>query len=255
MVLRCTDVSTNPANAASISQAFDREASGYSQAWESQPLIRVFRARVIAAVVRSTPLPARVLDLGCGIGTDARLLGALGYDVFGVDVSPKMVERAVAAGVHAQVLRVQDVRRVVAEPYDVVLSNFGALNCVPLLDAAAAVRLSVRSGGVFVCVTISKHCPAEWMALAAQGRWPFRRGAVVPVKAMPVPMHYATPARWAAALGTEFACEGVEALGLLAAPPDLGGQLGLGSQIEPYLARLPGLRLLGDHTLTTFRRS
>ncbi len=38
--------------------------------------------------------PARVADLGCGTGTLSGLLGEAGYEVDGVDFSPRMVELA-----------------------------------------------------------------------------------------------------------------------------------------------------------------
>lgn len=40
------------------------------------------------------PPPARILDLGCGTGTLSVLLAELGYDVRGVDIAPRMIERA-----------------------------------------------------------------------------------------------------------------------------------------------------------------
>ena len=50
--------------------------------------------------------PARVADLGCGTGSVSILLAEHGYDVTGVDLSPRMVERArdksQAAGLHVQ---------------------------------------------------------------------------------------------------------------------------------------------------------
>jgi SAM-dependent methyltransferase len=42
---------------------------------------------------------ARVLDIGCGTGAFSVCLQQIGYDVTGVDVSPKMVKQAVKAGV------------------------------------------------------------------------------------------------------------------------------------------------------------
>ncbi|MFH1779946.1 MAG: class I SAM-dependent methyltransferase [Candidatus Micrarchaeota archaeon] len=39
------------------------------------------------------PLPARVLDAGCGNGFSARVMQKIGYDVVGVDASPEMLSR------------------------------------------------------------------------------------------------------------------------------------------------------------------
>jgi len=40
------------------------------------------------------PAPARIADLGCGTGTLSLLLAEMGYQVDGVDFSPRMLERA-----------------------------------------------------------------------------------------------------------------------------------------------------------------
>ena len=253
MVLRCIPVSTNPETTEPISHAFDREAVGYSARWDSRPAVRVFRARVLAAVVRAVQPPARVLDLGCGVGTDARLLTALGYDVRGIDVSAEMVARARERGVNADVGSVQELGE--HGSFEVVLSNFGVLNCVPTDGAARAVRRVLAPGGAFVCVTISRHCPAEQLALVGRGRWPFRRGRTTAVRGVPVRLVYPSPQDWLRALGSGFHRERVEGLGVFVAPPDLGGRPGVGTAIEARLATCPGLRTLGDHTLIVFRRT
>ncbi|MFI5287186.1 MAG: class I SAM-dependent methyltransferase [Candidatus Dormibacteria bacterium] len=41
--------------------------------------------------------PARVLDLGCGLGTEAAFLADRGFDVCGIDLSEVAVDRAAAA--------------------------------------------------------------------------------------------------------------------------------------------------------------
>jgi SAM-dependent methyltransferase len=43
---------------------------------------------------RLRPPPARLADLGCGTGSISVLLAENGYQVSGVDISPRMVERA-----------------------------------------------------------------------------------------------------------------------------------------------------------------
>lgn len=39
----------------------------------------------------------RALDIGCGLGTNARYLASLGYDVLGIDIAQGAIERAVAS--------------------------------------------------------------------------------------------------------------------------------------------------------------
>jgi SAM-dependent methyltransferase len=51
---------------------------------------------LVAAVERFEIAPGRALDIGCGTGTHAVWLASRGFDVLGVDVSPRAVERAEA---------------------------------------------------------------------------------------------------------------------------------------------------------------
>lgn len=51
---------------------------------------------LVAAVERLGIVPGRALDIGCGTGTHAVWLASRGFDVLGVDVAPRAVERAEA---------------------------------------------------------------------------------------------------------------------------------------------------------------
>jgi SAM-dependent methyltransferase len=52
-------------------------------------------ATVVALAVRHAP-PGAALDVGCGSGRVSRALARRGFDVFGTDLSPVMVEQAIA---------------------------------------------------------------------------------------------------------------------------------------------------------------
>jgi SAM-dependent methyltransferase len=71
--------------------------------------------------------PARVLDVGCGTGSVSVLLAELGHAVQGVDLSPRMLERAVAKarrhGVTASFHAGDGGAPPVDGPFDVVLSR------------------------------------------------------------------------------------------------------------------------------------
>jgi SAM-dependent methyltransferase len=112
------------------------------------------------------PGPHRVLDVSCGIGTQALGLAALGHTVTGSDLSPRAIERArreAAARGLAIDFSVADMRscdRHHRGAFDVVLS---ADNSVPhlladdeILDAFRGFYRSTRPGGV-VLITVRDY--------------------------------------------------------------------------------------------------
>ncbi|MCD5323696.1 MULTISPECIES: class I SAM-dependent methyltransferase [Pontibacillus] len=52
------------------------------------------RSGIIPFVKRYVPVGSQMADIGCGDGYGAFLLSEAGYDVTGVDISPKMIEHA-----------------------------------------------------------------------------------------------------------------------------------------------------------------
>jgi len=75
-------------------------ASNYTRKQSFSDRLNLFQA----AVQRSVPAPAKVLDFGCGHGAIAASVARLGYDVLGTDGSVGMVHKsnaaASAAGLH-----------------------------------------------------------------------------------------------------------------------------------------------------------
>ena len=118
-----------PANA----QEFDRAYRAPLTMWGDW--------RIPAEVKAMAAAPARVLELGCGIGRNARYLTAQGMVVTGVDFSPVAIERARArvAGDRRQpefvVDDVQELSRVTG-PFDRSL-DIGCFHC---LSASGQVR-------------------------------------------------------------------------------------------------------------------
>lgn len=99
--------------------AFDRPADHGLH----DPAVRAAWRDLLLGVL--PPPPARVADLGCGTGTLSVLLAGCGYEVDGLDFSPRMVELASRKGSGLPGLRF--VRADAADPplppatYDVVL--------------------------------------------------------------------------------------------------------------------------------------
>lgn len=237
--------------------AFDHAAPGYEAGWDARPTVRFLRGRVASRCAERWLPGAKVLDLGCGTGADARVLGGLGYAVTAVDGSPGMVAVARGNGVDARVVPLSRVSELQAlGPFDGLLSDFGALNCAPDLAALNLASL-LRPGGVAVIVTISPSCPAEALALCARGRpraaWRRRRSGPVPVGEGEATVRYWSVPELVAGLAPLRLVD-VEALGALFPPPDLGEAPAALLTLDAALARLPGVRRWGDHTLTVWER-
>ncbi|GAA2409256.1 class I SAM-dependent methyltransferase [Streptomyces coeruleofuscus] len=90
---------TEPSHVTAVRESYDAVAADYArlvkEPAELDPVSRAMLA-AFAELVRP-PHPGPVADLGCGPGKVTAHLAALGVPVFGVDVSPEMVELARAA--------------------------------------------------------------------------------------------------------------------------------------------------------------
>lgn len=87
-----------------IARYWDSQAANFDDGPDHglrDPSIRSAWASLLAGVL--PPVPAQVADLGCGTGSVSVLLAERGYQVSGLDLSPKMIqqaeEKARAAGV------------------------------------------------------------------------------------------------------------------------------------------------------------
>jgi arsenite methyltransferase len=114
----------------------------------------------------------RVLDLGCGAGTDslvaAQMVGEQGY-VTGIDMTPQMLAKARAAAAEMGTGNVEFVESEAeelpfpAESFDVVISN-GVIDLIPDKDAVFAElhRVLVPGGRMQIAdVTIQNPVSAE----------------------------------------------------------------------------------------------
>jgi cyclopropane fatty-acyl-phospholipid synthase-like methyltransferase len=121
--------------------------------------------------------PGRVLDLGCGTGTNAVYLAEHGWEVVGVDFVAQAIEtakvRAASAGVPVNFV-VGDVAKLgeagVQGPFD-LLVDVGCYHAIPdyLRDAyAAGVAAVARKGGDLYLAGITDP-PASWRLLHAGG--------------------------------------------------------------------------------------
>ena len=259
-------------------RAFDSVAAGYHRSNLENPVLRGMRQRTIAAVLRHAPRPSHLLDLGCGPGTDAESLAALGYTITAIDASPRMVDEArrrlresgVADRVSVHQLGLDALDALPPASTDTAYSNFGPLNCVEDLDATAgAIARRLRAGGIVVASVIGRICPWEIGVYAMRGdlarvRIRFARGAVgVPLNGHVVRTQYYMPGTFQRSFERAgFRRVSLRALGLFAPPPYLQAFAERHSTLVHALERAddamgawPVLRNAGDHFLIVLRKA
>jgi ubiquinone/menaquinone biosynthesis C-methylase UbiE len=258
-------------------EAFDSVAPDYDGPRGNNVLIQAMRREMWRWLDATFPVPAELLDLGCGTGLDAVRLAARGHHVTATDWSTAMIARTrdraqqecssdcvttAAIGAH-ELQRIPGSAR-----FDGAYSNLGALNCVPNLSQTAAecARL-LRPGGALVLTIIGRICPWELAHYALRSNWPrlavrFKRDMVaVRLNKRVVWTRYYTPRELYRCFAREFTLTHHRGLCLFAPPPYLTAVRERYPRLHELLWSLdrscagwPGLRSMGDHFLMVLRR-
>ncbi|MBN2622175.1 MAG: class I SAM-dependent methyltransferase [Acidimicrobiales bacterium] len=136
---------------------YDRESAAWARR-QDEPELRELVERTADELANVVAPPGPVADLGCGPGAHALALARRGYDVVGVDGSPRMVEVARARATRDEVDAAFEVHDVSA-PLPFADASLGgvlaALVLQHLADPAAfiaEIRRCLRSGGFLLII-------------------------------------------------------------------------------------------------------
>jgi hypothetical protein len=185
-----------------------------------------------------------------------------GMRVCAIDASPMMVRIACSRGVHATRLPIEELGRL-RGCFDGVISDFGALNCLPTLDVIRpALARMVRSGGYLAICTMGCFCLWEtvWYLLRARPRKAFRRwderGAS---SSLGVRVYYPSIRQLRHAFLPEFSLVHWCGVGISIPPSYVTGLsdrvLTRLASFESLIAHGPPWRALADHRLLIFTRN
>lgn len=173
-------------SASTVASAYDVIAPDYDDHLRADTLMRRQLWELYARLFRPG---MRVLDVGCGTGTDAIFLARHGVRVEAVDISPGMLtqfERKVrAAGlshmVTARLLAASELAALPPASFDGVIAAYAVLNTVPdlALFSADAARL-LRPHGRLVTHMLNPQSTWDLLAGGLRRRGPWTGAGVEP---------------------------------------------------------------------------
>ena len=191
---------------------FDPIAAGYDEQFTHSAVGRLQRAVVHDYLKTKIQPGATVLELNCGTGEDALWLAKQGCSVLATDLSAEMVAltaaKAKQAGLsHLIQSQLLDLRSIpINSKFDLVLSNFGGLNCLSPEELRAfgkKVPLRLRPGGHFIAVLMGRFClwETKYFLLKGRPKQAFRRWNGGPVQVRldaqtEIPTWYYAPAEF-----------------------------------------------------------
>jgi SAM-dependent methyltransferase len=255
-----------------VLSGFDPLAADYDRTFTQTVIGRLLREAVWSRCAAHFPPGSHVLEMNCGTGEDALWLAQQDIHVLATDISATMVQVAADKLAAAPVAARAQVRQLAWEQlstlpeggFDGALSNFGGLNCVGDLPAAArALADRLRPGAMALLCIMGPAVPWEWLWFLGRGdpRRAFRRLRRAGTQWRGIQVRYPSIGATRRAFAPGFRVHRVAALGALLPPPyteslfaRFGGLLkGLGS-LERRLETLWPLPQLADHYLIELRR-
>jgi SAM-dependent methyltransferase len=256
----------------STANAFDAMAASYDAAFTHTRIGSHMRAAVWARCRAKFAPGSRILEMNCGTGEDARWLTGRGMKVLATDNSAGMLEvaRRKSPAAHApgdlryERLAWEDLAALDEPPFDGMLSNFGGLNCVADLGAAArALASRLAPQAVALLCVMGPRVPWEWAWYLARGRATkaFRRLHAAGVPWQGITIRYPSIRALRASFAPQFRCLRVAALGAVLPPPYCEAALGRFPRLLDGLNRVERrletrwpLPQLADHYLIELQR-
>jgi SAM-dependent methyltransferase len=261
--------------------AFDRLAVDYDTLTSGE-IFQLLRARTHRVFARSFAQGSCVLEIGCGTGADTQFLATRGVRVVACDPSEEMVSRTMRRLAREGLDRdatvvpcgLEDLQFYLAaldlpDQFDGIVSNFGAMNCVPhLAPLAALVRRHLAPGGVVILGLMSRVCALEAVYFTATKRPELARRRLgsrpvsVPVGGIDVPTYYHRIKDVCEALARDARLVSIAGIGVTIPPPYLEPRWqalprpvrSLATTVDGWLAHWPPFNRIGDHVLLLFTK-
>lgn len=163
---------------------FDSMAERYDVDFTYTAIGKLQRKQVwdcLFPILESYNRPLNILEINCGTGEDAIQLATLGHKVTATDASETMLSKAVEKtnSLNLELLSFiccsfdQLQEKFVSQKFDLVISNFGGLNCVDgdeLKNLSAELHSLLDAGGRLFLVIMSRACLWETFYFLLKGK-------------------------------------------------------------------------------------
>ena len=256
-----------------VASAFDSLAGQYDAVFGHNAIIERLRHILYSTIDFYVRPPARILDINCGTGTDGIYLAQKGFSIVAVDLSSRMIaeaDRKSQGLTNAQFLvaSYENLGHIAANQFDLVLSNFGGLNCtLNLTRVGRQVADRLKPGGYFIAVVMPSFSLWETCSFAIRREFTkaFRRlkrtGRETQLNGISFMVYYYSPGQVARAFSAGFEVIETFSLNVFSPPPHAWKTakrfpaLTAGLEaIDDKLCRLPVLRSIGDHCVVVLRK-
>ena len=257
--------------------AFDQAAAGYDSDFAGTTIGVRLREAAWSRIAPFVKPGMHALDLGCGTGEDALWLARRGCRVTAADGSPAMLDQLASKAARLNLAHrvnpiLLDLNAPIeapppSHPFDLAISNFGAINCVEDLGVLAEqLGKWVKPGGVVALVFMGRFCAWEAAYYSARldrratRRWSGRTRAMVGRQTLEI--RYWSNREVLRAFAPAFEVVGVHGIGTFLPPsylfhwferrPRLLGAL---ARMEQSAGQIWPISRMGDHTMIMLRRA
>jgi len=253
-------------------EAFDSVAGTYDDAFDTNPVTKQLRRIIYGYLTPHLDKGSSILDINCGTGTDAFYFASHGHRVTCMDVSPQMISLARRkvkefSGVDLQTGSFEKTDLIPAGQYDLILSNFGGLNCTPDLHPVIDRCYELLKPSGHLAITVMPPV-SPWEIVSGVSRLNFkhafrrmRKYPLVRMNNSSVPVYYHSLRSIRNASKHLFTIKTIRGLNVLSPPPysrnfaNKYPNLSAGLyKLDSFWGILPILRATGDHIIIVMEK-
>lgn len=255
---------------------FDSSAHNYDVDFTQTPIGIMQRNRVYKYLLPLLSSQTKLLEINCGTGHDAINLAPKVSSVLATDLSQSMIEvakkKAIAAKVNNVNFNCSDINflhKGLDGSFDLLLSNFGGLNCLPeneLKAFSTNIAPYISNNGRLVLVIMPKKCWIEnlWFLLKRDPRYKRRQtssGLETTINTNTFLTYYYSPTEIEEIFIHDFKVEKIRPIGFFIPPSYLNSLfnkrkwlLQLLSLLENVVGGIPSLSNYSDHFLIVLKK-